>query len=119
MTEEKQILNELVKSVNEKPIDEITVGGLATAAIAGGALAWALKQFKLPPPSKYSKRVSALSYAKSLVQARNDKEVVASAIGLANIVARVLLNMPELRDLGYRIMNVVNDSRLEDYMSDD
>jgi hypothetical protein len=100
-------------------LNEITLKGVAKAAAVGGAFYLALKQWKLPPPSKFSRRVSALEYAKRLVQAKNNKETVTASVGLLNIIARVLLQVPELRDLGYRIMKVVQSERLEDYFDDE
>lgn len=121
------VLASLAESVEPDPVDEhivdrldeITARGLAKAAVVGGAFYLALKQWKLPPPSKFSRRVSALEYAKRLVQARNNQETVAASVGLLNIIARVLLQVPELRDLGYRIMKVVQSERLEDYFDDE
>ena len=41
-----------------------------------------------------------------------------AAVGLLNIAGRVLLQIPELRDLGYRVMQVVQSDRLEDFLED-
>lgn len=104
-----------VKAAVNKRLDEITAMGAAKAAFAVTAMTWALSQFKLPKPSKYSQRSSALTFAKQLVMAKDDKETVGAVVGLINICARVLLNVSDLRELGYRLTKIVNDSKFEDF----
>ena len=109
----KQVLEDLTNSIDEKDLDEISLAKAALGVAAGYA---AIKQFKLPKPSKYSQRSSALDYAKALGKAKGNQQAVAAIVGLLNISARVLLKIPELRDLGHRVMQVVQSERLEDFM---
>ena len=104
-----------VKAAVSKRLDEITAMGAAKAAFAVTAMTWALSQFKLPKPSRYSQRSSSLTFAKQLVMAKDDKEAVGAVVGLLNICARVLLQVPDLRELGYRLTKIVNDSKFEDF----
>lgn len=106
-----------VKAAVNKRLDEITAMGAAKAAFAVTAMTWALSQFKLPKPSQYSQRASALTFAKQLVLAKDDKEIVGAVVGLLNICARALLQVPNLRELGYRLTKIVNDSKFEDFAS--
>lgn len=115
MQSKQEILQSLADSVTpatKQHVDELSLGkGLAV----GGAIALALKQFKLPSPSKFSRRVSAIEFAKSFSQAKDNKEAASAVVGLLNICARYLLSVPDLRDLGYRVMQVVNSEKIEDF----
>jgi len=106
----EDILKDLVESIDLKELS------LAQAALGTVAAVAVWKQFKLPKPSKYSQRSSVIDYAKSLVNAKNNKVTVAAVVGLLNISARLLLSIPELRDLGHSVMKVVQSERLEDFM---
>jgi hypothetical protein len=99
-------------------LEEVRASTLLKVGAVGAAAYLAQKAWKLPKPSKYSKRVSALEYAKALVRAKDNKTSMIAAVGLLNIAARVLLQIPELRDLGYRVMQVVQSDRLEDFLEE-
>ena len=100
--------------------DREVVEGTLTNIMAGVGVITTLKSAKkflsLPKPSKYSSRVSALEYAKLLVQAKNPKQTIVATVALLNICARVLMSVPELRDLGHRVQKVVNSERFEDFL---
>lgn len=104
-----------VKAAVGKRLDEITAMGAAKTAFAVAAMSWAVSKFKFPKPSQFSRRSSALNFAKQLVMAKEDKETASAVVGLLNVCSRVLLQIPDLRDLGYRITKVVNDPKFEDF----
>ena len=117
MDTRESVLESLSDSAIAKtePVDEIKLGSLVKAA---AGLALGKKLFggtKLPAISKHSRPVSAVGYAKDLVKAKTGQDSVAAVLGLLNIGGHVLLKIPELRDLGHRVIKVVNDSRFEDY----
>ena len=123
MLDRSDILEDLISSrlngfdhIDEEALEEVSLGSLVKGAVAVGAIATALKAFKLPPPSKYSQRSSAIDFAKALVRSKDNKELISATVGLLNICGRVFLKIPELRDLGYKIMKVVQSERLEDFM---
>jgi len=119
MSNRQEILDSLVGSLDEdNDLNEIKLSTVAKAAAGVGAAALILKALRLPKPSKYSKRISAVEYAKALVKAKNNKESLVAVTGLLNIAARVLMSIPELRDLGFRVMKVVQSERLADFMED-
>jgi hypothetical protein len=126
VTSRSEILDGLAESALKKNgksdrqrLDEITLGGAAKAAAVGGAFYLALRQFKLPPPSKFSRLVSAVEYGKALAKSKNPREQVSAVVGLLNICARVLLAIPELRDLGHRTLKIVQAEKLEDYFEEE
>lgn len=119
MTDRKQILDSLISSsLSGRTLDEVSLGSLVKGAAAITAIGTALKAFKLPPPSKYSQRSSVIDFAKSLAHAKTSQESISAVVGLLNISARILLRIPELKDLGYKVMQVVQSERLEDFMSE-
>lgn len=116
MPSKPAILQDLIESSDLKNLKEVRLSTLVKTGVGVAVGIAVLKAFKLPPPSKYSSLSSAVEFAKALVKARNPEESVAAAVGLLNIAARVLLSVPELKDLGYQVMKVVQSSRLEDFM---
>ena len=122
MATKSEILADLVKAVENKnddvdQLDEITLKGLAKAALVTGAAAYLYKKLSSKQPSPFSRPVSSLEYSKALVQAKTPQEAVSAVVGLINIASHVLLSVPELRDLGYRLHKVIQDQRLEDFIT--
>lgn len=125
MESRESILNDLSESAapppdttGEKTLDEISIKGLAKVAL-GGALAKKIFGSGAPAVSKHSRPISAVGYAKDLFKAKTQQDAASAVLGLLNICGHVLLKTPELRDLGHRVLKVVNDSRFEDYFDDE
>lgn len=113
------LINDHVDQLPEdRNLDEVNWGTVGKVAAAYGAYKVLSKRFKLPKPGQFSKRQSAIEFAKALTVARDPKETVVAIVGLLNISARIMLSIPELRDLGFRITKIVQSERLEDYLTD-
>jgi hypothetical protein len=115
MLTRKAILESLAKDTEDN-LEEISVGDVAKVAVAGGVIGWALKQFKLPPVSKWGSRVSAIDYAKALAKATDNKLAVSAILGLLNICNQVLVRIPELRPISQKLTMVINSDAFEDYL---
>lgn len=114
MSDTSDILDSLAESVEK--VDEVSFADLAKVGIGAGALALAFRQFKLPPPSRYSQLSSAMDYAKSLAHSVTKKEQITAVVGLLNVCARVLSSVSEFSDLAYQISKVVQSDRFEDFV---
>jgi len=112
----RQVLDNLSESVEQRDLDE-KVGTLAKLAL-GGAIAAKI----LGPKSKSGtgvlakQKIGVLDLARALVKARDQQQEVAAVIGLLGISTRVLLRIPALRDLGYRVQKVLEDDRLKEFV---
>lgn len=106
------------REILQRLTQEVTASGIAKAAAVTGALALAAKQWKVPPPSRFSQRSSALEYAKLLVKAKDEKQTMTAVVGLLNMCGRILLKTQGLRDLGHAVMKVVNSERLETFFDE-
>ena len=110
------ILSSLSESIEEREIEELKLGTVVKGVAAYAGIKALAKAFKLPQPSKFSKRITAIDYAKSLAKAKDQRETVIAAVGLLNIVSRVIMTIPELRDIGFRLQQLVNREEFEDYL---
>ena len=114
MADRTDILDDLVESVEEGP-----TLSLATKVAAVGAGAILLKKIFASPKktAKSLRPIDAQLLGKQLFQAATQRDAVGSVVGLLHICASVLMSVPELRDLGFRVRKIVNDARLKEYLN--
>ena len=127
MQSREEILNDLTESVTPpdttgedllKEIQEISLGSVAKLAFGAALVKKLFGTGGKPAISKHSRPISAVTYAKDLFKARTQQDAVVSVLGLLNISGHVLLKIPDLRDLGHRVIKVVNDKRFEDFFDE-
>ena len=109
MNNRTEILNSLVDSANKQQQTEGLLGKAAAIAI-GGALA-----AKLFGPKKAAKKANLTDLAKALQTAKTEQQTVAAITGVLAVAASVLLRIPELRDLGFRVQQIVDSDRLQEF----
>jgi len=124
MTDRKEILDDLVATVkaqsngHNRDLDELDLSTIVKGA-AIGAGAGLLYKALTKPVTPSSSVAAAMQYAKALAKAKSRKAMVSAAVGLLNVGGRILSATPELRDLGHRVIKVVQDTRLEDYFTEE
>lgn len=112
-----QVLEDVVTEI-ENEVTEGVASSLAKVAIGGLVAKWLLRGSKKTDPSVAGRSVKLSDLVKAFNSAKDQKQLLAATVGLLGIGARVLLRIPDLRDLGFRIQQVVDDSRLEEFLED-
>lgn len=124
MKSKVDILNELVEAVAPNHTKQLDEAGLAQAAMDIAKKAapvaalitptiLALRKKKLPTNVRPGQ---VAQFAKDMMKARTKQQAVSAAAGLLHICAKVLLSVPELRELGHKINGVLLSPTLMDYL---
>ena len=115
MQSRDSVLNDLVDSASGPKQSEGALSTVAGVAAAGLVIRSLLKK-RPTRVSKSSKPEAIKDYVKALTTAKTPQQEVAAVVGILAVCANVLLRNPDLKDLGYRVMQVVQSDRFEDFV---